>query len=91
MELNANSKVTVDPAVKVDRLYKSFGDLKVLKGISTEIQKGQVVSIIGLQDVENPHFYAVLIFWKSRHLGIFLLMGWKLLTRKPKFIKFVSP
>ncbi|MGL4500928.1 MAG: ATP-binding cassette domain-containing protein, partial [Planktothrix sp.] len=45
--MNANSKVTVDPAVKVDRLYKSFGDLKVLKGITTEIQKGQVVSIIG--------------------------------------------
>lgn len=47
MVLNGNSNKAVNTAVKVDRLYKSFGDLKVLRGISTEIQKGQVVSIIG--------------------------------------------
>ncbi len=47
MVLNGNSNKVVDTAVKVDRLYKSFGDLKVLRGISTEIQRGQVVSIIG--------------------------------------------
>lgn len=36
-----------DVAVKVERLYKSFGNLKVLREISTEIRKGQVVAIIG--------------------------------------------
>ena len=34
-------------AVKVENLYKSFGNLKVLKDISTEIRKGEVVAIIG--------------------------------------------
>ncbi|MEO6859968.1 MAG: amino acid ABC transporter ATP-binding protein [Microcoleus sp.] len=43
MYSNADSKV----AVKVDRLYKSFGNLKVLREITTEIQKGEVIAIIG--------------------------------------------
>jgi polar amino acid transport system ATP-binding protein len=34
-------------AIKVEDLYKSFGSLNVLQGISTEIDKGQVVALIG--------------------------------------------
>jgi ABC-type polar amino acid transport system ATPase subunit len=34
-------------AIKVEHLVKSFGTLKVLQDISTEIKKGQVVAIIG--------------------------------------------
>lgn len=34
-------------AIKVDRLFKSFGSLKVLKEISTDIGKGEVVAMIG--------------------------------------------
>jgi len=34
-------------AVKVEDLHKYFGDLQVLKGISNEIIKGEVVAIIG--------------------------------------------
>ncbi len=33
--------------IKVDNLHKSFGKLQVLKGISTTINKGEVISIIG--------------------------------------------
>ncbi|MCM3079899.1 amino acid ABC transporter ATP-binding protein [Brevibacillus invocatus] len=33
--------------IKVDQITKSFGQLEVLKGISTEIGKGEVVAIIG--------------------------------------------
>ncbi|MGZ6507122.1 MAG: amino acid ABC transporter ATP-binding protein [Tumebacillaceae bacterium] len=33
--------------IKVESLSKSFGDLKVLHDISTEIKKGEVVAIIG--------------------------------------------
>jgi polar amino acid transport system ATP-binding protein len=43
MHLNGNSNV----AVKVVGLFKSFGNLKVLQEISTEIRKGEVVAIIG--------------------------------------------
>lgn len=43
MHWNGNSNV----AVRVENLDKSFGTLKVLQGISTEINKGEVVAIIG--------------------------------------------
>src|SRR5699024_8259512 len=33
--------------LKVTNLHKSFGDLDVLKGINLEIQKGEVVALIG--------------------------------------------
>ena len=33
--------------IEVDKLYKSFGKHEVLKGISTTINKGDVVAIIG--------------------------------------------
>lgn len=33
--------------IKTDGLHKSFGKLDVLKGISTEIRKGEVVAVIG--------------------------------------------
>ncbi len=33
--------------IKVSNLKKSFGDIEVLKGINTEIKKGEVVGVIG--------------------------------------------
>lgn len=33
--------------IKIKNLYKSFGSLEVLKGISKEISKGEVVAVIG--------------------------------------------
>ena len=33
--------------LNICNIYKNFGDLKVLKGVSTEIKSGEVVSIIG--------------------------------------------
>ncbi|MDD6734352.1 MAG: ATP-binding cassette domain-containing protein, partial [Lachnospiraceae bacterium] len=33
--------------IKVENLYKSFGNLEVLKGISETIRQGEVVAIIG--------------------------------------------
>ena len=33
--------------LKMQSIYKSFGDMEVLKGISFEVKKGEIVSIIG--------------------------------------------
>ena len=33
--------------IKVQDIHKSFGSLQVLKGVDLEIQKGEIVSIIG--------------------------------------------
>ena len=36
-----------DPIVKLTNIHKSFGDLKVLKGISLSISEGEVVVLVG--------------------------------------------
>lgn len=33
--------------IRLQNIYKSFGDLQVLKGINLDIEEGEVVSIIG--------------------------------------------
>ncbi|KPF67649.1 amino acid ABC transporter ATP-binding protein [Bosea sp. AAP35] len=35
------------PAVLIDDVHKSFGDLEVLKGVSLTVESGQVVALIG--------------------------------------------
>ena len=42
--------------INITNLYKNFGDLEVLKNISTEIKKGEIISIIDLLEVENQLF-----------------------------------
>ena len=37
----------METVIKVENLYKSFGHVQVLKGVTEEIHKGEVVSIIG--------------------------------------------
>ncbi len=39
--------MTTKPIIEVKDLKKSFGTLRVLKGINTEVQKGEVVVVIG--------------------------------------------
>ena len=39
--------MTTKPIIEVKDLKKSFGTLQVLKGIDTEVQKGEVVVVIG--------------------------------------------
>ena len=33
--------------IKLENIHKSFGELKVLKGIDLEVRKGEVVCVIG--------------------------------------------
>ncbi len=39
--------MTTDVLLRVEDLHKSFGKLEVLKGITTDIHKGEVVAVIG--------------------------------------------
>ena len=36
-----------DPIVSIQNVHKSFGDLEVLKGVSLDVMKGEVICIIG--------------------------------------------
>lgn len=37
----------MEPMIHIENLHKSFGDLQVLKGISLDVNKGEVIAIIG--------------------------------------------
>lgn len=39
--------MATEPVLRTEFLHKSFGPLEVLKGISTELHKGEVVAILG--------------------------------------------
>ena len=40
-------KQSSEPKIIVNGLVKSFGNLEVLKGINAEIDKGEVICVIG--------------------------------------------
>lgn len=52
--------------LEVKDLHKSFGEQEVLKGISTEVNRGDVIAIIGPSGCGKSTFYAHSIC--SRHL-----------------------
>ena len=54
--------------IRVKDLYKSFGKLEVLRGITTTIEKGEVVVIIG-PVVQGKYFCVASTFWKYRKKG----------------------
>ena len=45
--------------IEVNDLHKSFGDLHILKGISTTIQRGEKVVIIGPSGSGKKHLSAL--------------------------------
>ena len=34
--------------IRIENLKKQFGDLQVLKGVSLEVERGEVISIVGI-------------------------------------------
>ena len=55
--------------IRLENIRKSFGDNTVLDGISFDIEKGDVVAIIGPSGTGNPHCYAASICWRPRMKG----------------------
>jgi polar amino acid transport system ATP-binding protein len=47
---------TDEVLLKVNDLHKYFGELEVLKGISTEVRKGEVVAVVGLSGCGKSTF-----------------------------------
>ena len=61
--------------LEVKDLYKSFGDTKVLKGISFELEKGEVVSVIGSSGNGKTTLIRCLNFLETPDSGTILLDG----------------
>ncbi|MEN9727149.1 MAG: hypothetical protein RL434_1515 [Pseudomonadota bacterium] len=67
--------------ITVRNLCKRYGSLEVLKGISTEIRKGEVVSIIGPSGCGKSTFLRCLNLLETPSGGDILINGTSLLAR----------
>ncbi|HHP7244601.1 MAG TPA: amino acid ABC transporter ATP-binding protein, partial [Elainellaceae cyanobacterium] len=74
-------------AVKVERLYKSFGDLKVLKEISTEIHRGEVVAMIGPSGSGKSTFLRCINLLEMPTSGKVIIDGIDITTQKTDVMK----
>lgn len=61
--------------IKVKDLYKNYGDLEVLKGVSTEIKKGEVVAVIGPSGSGKSTFLRCLNRLEDPTLGHIVING----------------
>jgi ABC-type polar amino acid transport system ATPase subunit len=68
--------------IKVVDLHKSFGDLEVLKGINTEIRKGEVVCVIGASGSGKSTFLRCLNLLEEPTKGEIYIDGISLMEHK---------
>ena len=66
------------PALKIDNLHKRFGSLEVLKGISMEAQKGDVIAILGASGSGKSTFLRCINLLETPNSGDVYLAGEKI-------------
>lgn len=68
-----------DPAaLKVDNLHKSFGEHEVIKGVSMEAQKGEVIAILGASGSGKSTFLRCINLLETPNSGDIYLAGEKI-------------
>ncbi len=77
-----------DVILETQGLKKSFGKLEVLKGISTQIHKGEVVSIIGPSGGGKSTFLRCLNLLETPEEGKILFKGENILEKKMNIAKY---
>lgn len=83
MHLNKNYK----EVVRVEDLHKSFGNLEVLKGISTSISKGEVVAVIGPSGSGKSTFLRCLNLLETPTSGKVYIQGEDITQAKTNVLK----
>ena len=83
MHSNKNYK----EVVRVENLHKSFGKLKVLKGISTLISKGEVVAVIGPSGSGKSTFLRCLNLLETPTSGKIYIQGEDITQAKTNVLK----
>lgn len=73
--------------IKVENLYKQFGDNEVLKGISTSIDSGEVVSIIGPSGSGKSTFLRCINLLEVPTKGTVLVDGQSITDKNTNILK----
>ena len=68
--------------VEVKNLHKSFGKLDVLKGISLDIEEGEVVCLIGPSGSGKSTFLRCLNRLEETTSGTVIVDGWEISDKK---------
>ena len=63
--------------IEIQDIYKSYGELKVLSGISTSVEKGEVVSIIGPSGTGKSTFLRCINYLEEADKGTISFDGQK--------------
>lgn len=74
--------MTDTPALKVDNLHKSFGQHEVIKGVSMEAQKGDVIAILGASGSGKSTFLRCINLLETPDSGDVHLNGEKLRMKR---------
>ncbi len=69
------NKSGIFPMIRALDVHKHFGSLEVLKGVSLDISKGEVVAIIGPSGSGKSTFLRCLIHLETVHRGTILIEG----------------
>lgn len=77
-----------DAILRTENLKKSFGKLEILKGITTEIRRGEVVSIIGPSGGGKSTFLRCLNLLETPDSGQVLFKGQDVTDKKLNIAKY---
>lgn len=74
--------------LKVDNIYKSFGEKKVLNGVSIEVNEGEIVSILGISGGGKTTLFNVISGIYSPDSGS-VFLGGEDITGKPGKVSYM--
>lgn len=80
-----NKKKSTDYALEVKNLHKSFGKLKVLKGVSLSANDGDVISIIGSSGSGKSTFLRCINLLETYEKGKVFVAGEEIKLKKTKY------
>ncbi len=82
MTKNDNEIEKKETVIKINGLVKEFGNLKVLKGITTEVKEGEVISIIGPSGSGKSTFLRCINKLEEASSGELFINGQNILNKK---------
>lgn len=86
INVNQNNTKLIIPAVKISKLYKSYGPKEVLKGLDLEVYNGELFGFIGRNGIGKSTTIDCMIGVKNFNSGLIELEGYSI-TEDPLFAK----